>query len=143
MRSAMPETNAITPKQASHPANIIQIIIQSGLPLNSASAAPTNPEAPIIPVARTIFVRPSLRFSNLFLAALGFLSDWVGSSCCASARATVSRLVPQARQNLAPSRFCVAHRGQYIVTLRKTCTRRPQHEVSEIPSNHLIGIVGN
>src|SRR4030095_6468030 len=116
----MPATNHITPQQANHPAKIIQIMIQSGLLLNRASAAPTNAEAPINPDARTIFVKPSLRFSNLFLPALGFfpasLSDWAGSSCCASAKATVSRLVPQARQNFAPSRFCVAHRGQYIIT---------------------------
>src|SRR5215510_8067780 len=117
MRAAIPETKAITPKQASHPAKIIQIMIQSGLLLNRNSAAPTNAEALINPEPRTIFANPSLRFSNLFLPALGVQPSMIGwgSSCCASAKATVSRLVPQARQNFAPSRFCVAHRGQYIV----------------------------
>src|SRR2546422_852117 len=119
IRAAIPVTNHITPQQAIHPAKIIQIMIQSGLLLNRASAAPTSTDALINPAARTRLVRPSLLFSNLLLVASAFLAaallNWAGSSCCARARATVSRLVPQARQNFAPSRFWAAHRGQYIV----------------------------
>src|SRR5215831_3675187 len=37
----------------------------------------------------------------------------IGTSLPSRARATTSRAIPQARQNRASSRFCVAHFGQY------------------------------
>ena len=139
----MPDTNQITHQQAIHPAKIIQIMIQSGLLLNRASAAPTNAEARSIQARERFSSDPRFAFPiysyllwdfPLYLCPIGR-----GQVVATAPRQLFPDWATRATKLCAIKILCrtpgTVH--DYYLLL-KTCTRRPQHEVSEIPSNCLL-----
>src|SRR5688572_29964189 len=113
----MPDTMEITPQHAIQPTNNNQTIIQSPALLNKPRATPISKDDRSRPMPLTILLTALvLVFRYFSKRACGLFSSFrIGSYLSASARATVSKFVPQARQNLTSSRFCAAHRGQNIL----------------------------
>lgn len=132
LKRLSPIAKAIAPQQAIHPKKTVQIGNHLNLPPDTIKPIrPIRDETPSRTLPCTTLRVPCAFFrtqSEFFARPCSSVLVWLTKvwGFPRNAYEITSRFVPQTRQNLAASRFCVAHSGQYIKTHLSLRVVRPR-----------------